>query len=120
MDDFGIGVQICSLSTAVESRSSLLSLLLAVIDLYNAADMQIALQSNRLILGGLQVPENLLAALKIEAAQVGAEAGSQSQCSELSRQLPSSGGLSLMNTQTGINDLLKVFMLWTFRQTTFL
>lgn len=52
MDNFGIVVQICSLPTAMESRSGLLPLLLAVIDFYNAADMQIALQLNRLILGG--------------------------------------------------------------------
>lgn len=109
---------ICRLSAAIESRSGPLLLLLAVIDFYCAADMQIALQSKKLIFGGVQGPENLLTALKIEAAQVGAEAGSQSWCSELSRQLPSSGGLSLMNTQAGINDLLKVFMLWISQPTT--
>lgn len=71
-------------------------------------------------LEGVQGPENLFAALKTEAGQVGAEAGSQLHCSELPGQQPSSGGSSLMNTQTGINDLLKVFTLWTFQQTTFL
>jgi len=98
MDNFGIVVLICSLSAAIESRSGPLLLLLAVIDFYHAADMQIALQSKKLIAGRVQGPENPLTALKTKAAQVGAEAGSQSWCSELSQQLPSSGSLSLMNT----------------------
>lgn len=110
MDNSGTVVLICSLSAAVEPRSAPLLLLLAVIDFYHAADMQIAL-SKKLIFGGLQSPENQLTALKIEAAQVGANAGSQLWYSELSQQLSFPEGLSLMNTWAGINDLLKVLMI---------
>ena len=53
MDNFGTVVLICSLSAAVESRSAPLLLLLAAIDFYHAADMQIALQSKKLIFGGV-------------------------------------------------------------------
>lgn len=60
---------ICSLSAAVESRSGPLMLLLAVIDFYRATDMQISLPK-KLIFGGVQGSESLLAALKTEACLV--------------------------------------------------
>lgn len=118
MGNCGTVVLICSLTAAVESRSGPLLLLLLVIDFYHAVDLQIALQWKKLISGGVQGPENPLIALKIQTTQVGAKASSQSQCSELSWQFPFSVRLSLMNTEAGINGLLKVFMFWMSQPTT--
>lgn len=52
-DNFGTIVLICNLSTAVESRSGPLMVLLAVIDFCCATDMQISLPK-KLIFGGVQ------------------------------------------------------------------
>lgn len=68
MDNFGIVVLICSLSPATESRSGPLLLLLAVIDFSYASDMQMASRSKKSIFRGVQGPQNLSIALKIEAA----------------------------------------------------
>lgn len=100
MDNFGIVVLICSLSSATESRSGSLLLLLALIDFCCATDMQMALQSKKSISGGVHSTKLVDPPPKVESTQTAAEAG-----------FATCGGWSLMNTQFGINGLLKVVML---------